>query len=298
MKRNVVKVIVLLATLIFSGCSKSEEKADDVIAVDEIEGVAINEKSFPDDVFRDYVKEEFDLNGDKVLSDKEISEVDTIILDGIKEPKYREIKSISGIEYFSELKDFRLFDCNIETADFSGNENLLAVYSWGEFLADINIENNLKLEEISIKNGQIKELDISNKTELKKLDLTGCPIEEIDLSKNEKLEYLDCSITSIVDIDVSNNPALTTLEVSKTGITNLDLGNNENLNYLICEGTALTSIDITNNPEMLSVYCNGTNIEQLDITKNEKLFEVHCDENTKIIGEEQLEILQRIPESE
>lgn len=295
MKRNVIKVIVLLATLLFSGCSKSEEKADELIAVDEIEGVAINEKSFPDDVFRDYVKEELDLNDDNVLSDNEISEIDTIILDGIKEPKYREIKSIVGIEYFSELKDFRLFDSNIETADFGGNKNLLSVYLWGECLADINIENNLKLEELSIKNGQIKELDISNKTELKKLDLTGCPIEEIDLSDNNKLEQLDCSGTSISNIDISNNPALITLEVSKTGITNLDLSNNENLNYLICEGTALTSIDITNNPEMLSVYCNGTNIEQLDITKNEKLFEVHCDENTKIIGEEQLEILQRIP---
>lgn len=295
MKRNVVKVIVLLATLLFSGCSKSEEKADELIAVDEIEGVAINEKSFPDDVFRDYVKEELDLNDDNVLSDNEISEIDTIILDGIKEPKYREIKSIVGIEYFSELKDFRLFDSNITNADFGGNKNLLSVYLWGECLADINIENNLKLEEISIKNGKIKELDISNKTELKKLDLTGCHIERIDLSENNKLEQLDCSGTSISNIDISNNPALTTLEVSKTGITNLDLGNNENLNYLICEGTALTSIDITNNPEMLSVYCNGTNIEQLDITKNEKLFEVHCDENTKIIGEEQLEILQRIP---
>ena len=53
-----------------------------------------------------------------------------------------------------------------------------------------------------------------------------------------------------------------------------------------------------NNPELLSIYCQGSKITTLDLSNNPKVYEVECDDSTVIIGEEQLNILERFPDEE
>ena len=59
--------------------------------------VAINEKNFPDAVFREYVLNNFDTNGDKKLTDAEAKKVKSLYL------REEGIASLKGIEYFTAL---------------------------------------------------------------------------------------------------------------------------------------------------------------------------------------------------
>ena len=67
--------------------------------------VAINEKNFPDKVFRKYVKEKFDSNKDNKLSSKEIAKAEEVVIwydvDGM-------VKSLQGVEYLTALEDLQI----------------------------------------------------------------------------------------------------------------------------------------------------------------------------------------------
>ena len=61
--------------------------------------VKINEKNFPDSVFRDYVKENFDKNKDGKLSSSEVKNATSVNVMGVS------ITSLKGIEYLTELTE-------------------------------------------------------------------------------------------------------------------------------------------------------------------------------------------------
>lgn len=71
----------------------SELDVNDSVSVD----VEINADNFSDEVFREYVSENFDTDMDGVLSGKEIVSVKNI------DVKYSGIESLKGIEYFAKL---------------------------------------------------------------------------------------------------------------------------------------------------------------------------------------------------
>ena len=61
-------------------------------------GIAINSENFPDEVFREYVKTNFDIDKDGFLSENEICSVVEISLNE------KDISDLTGIEYFTHLK--------------------------------------------------------------------------------------------------------------------------------------------------------------------------------------------------
>ena len=73
--------------------------------VEAAEGVAIDATNFPDEVFRGYIKEKFDKNGDDVLSEEEITTVTEIDVTSAITfmPEENDIRTLSGIEVFKKL---------------------------------------------------------------------------------------------------------------------------------------------------------------------------------------------------
>ena len=72
---------------------------EDVELVNENEEpVEINEKNFPDDIFRQYISENFDTSKDGVLSAEEIEEIKVIDVNEMG------ISSLKGIESFPNLR--------------------------------------------------------------------------------------------------------------------------------------------------------------------------------------------------
>ena len=82
------------------------------------EEVAIDERNFPDEVFRRYVSENCDTDGNGSLSESEISgctEIDVGLM---------RIESLEGIRYFTSLTYLACYNNNLSSLDVSKNTSL------------------------------------------------------------------------------------------------------------------------------------------------------------------------------
>lgn len=170
------------------------------------EDVALNKTNFPDDVFLNYVKQ-FDTDSDGVLSADELDAVTKI------DVYHKNIKDLTGIEYFPKLK--RL-DC--------GNNQL----------TDLDVSRNPALVSLNCSYNQIAQLDVSMNPMLDELVCTSNQITKLDLSKNSILWHLDCYGNQLTQLDLSCNTRLTELYGYSNQLTSLDLSQNSKLDYLDC----------------------------------------------------------------
>ncbi|MBO5227678.1 MAG: hypothetical protein J6B39_01620, partial [Lachnospiraceae bacterium] len=192
-----------------------------VVIEEAVPGIEVNETNFPDAIFREYVSNNFDTDLDGVLSEKEIENADRIMLDETG------VADLTGIEYFTYLKNLHCFGCII--------------------LTKLDISKNVALESLNCQNTSISELDVSNNTELLYLECGDNNIGTLDVSNNTKLIKLSCSNTGITKLDISKNTALEVLYCDKNGLTKLDVSKNVALKELLCNGNQLTSLDVSTN---------------------------------------------------
>ena len=103
MKKQLIRMLLAIAVVISAvTIGKYSIKADNM-AIDEFEcvstngNVPINSTTFPDKSFRNYISQNFDENGDGVLSINERKKVWEIKCDN------SHIKSIKGVGYFDNL---------------------------------------------------------------------------------------------------------------------------------------------------------------------------------------------------
>jgi hypothetical protein len=297
------KIVIIgnISLLLFSGCGKiddSENVALQNVVIAENEGVTIDATSFPDSCFRSYVEDNFDKDFDGRLSEEEIVSVEDIFIEGDYvgneyDCRYKDLESVKGIEFFTELKDFRVFNCSLRSVDFSNNTKITKIVLMGESVQDINISHNRALEELTCFGASLSKIDISHNKELRDVDLTGNKISKLDISNNIKLEKLNCKNNDINEIDIQNNLELHSLDISGTNISEIELSSANKLEFFECIGTDISELDLSNNSELLSIYCQGTDITVLDLSNNPKTYEVECDESVVIVGEEQLTLLER-----
>ena len=254
--------------------------------------VAIDKANFPDDVFRQYVSDNFDTVKDGVLSLDEISKVTSIGIDN--NPN---LKSLKGIEHFTALTVLRChhtgldsldvskntalewLDCNstgIQTLNVSNNTDLQELYCHNTGIQTLDVSNNTALTDLSCHNIGIQTLDVSNNTDLQQLYCYNTGIQTLDVSKNTALTILSCFNTGIQTLNVSNNTALTNLSCSNTGIGSLDVSKNTALEFLDCNSTGIQTLDVSNNTDLIYLYCSNTGIQTLDVSKNTALNYLDC----------------------
>ena len=98
-----------------------EEEGTELIAEEaqtRASSVKIDSAHFPDKVFREYVKEKFDTDKNGTLSSGEIKTVTVI------EIQEEDLKSVKGIEYFSELQQVTGHANELKTVDLRKNKKL------------------------------------------------------------------------------------------------------------------------------------------------------------------------------
>ncbi|MBD5103316.1 MAG: hypothetical protein HDT47_00420 [Ruminococcaceae bacterium] len=155
--------------------------------------VYIDTVTFPDDIFRAYVSENFDADGDGCLSEEELEAVLFIDISGGYGADGG-VASVEGIEYFYRLSD------------------LYCAYN--ELLTEINIGENTALAILDCSNTGITKLDVSNNLELTCLICSDTRISRLDLSANSALTVLYCNNTRLAYLDLSGNPELTAFDAS------------------------------------------------------------------------------------
>ena len=255
--------------------------------------IAIDEAHFPDAKFRKFVKD-YDTNRDGSLSSKEIENVYDIDCHAMG------IKSLKGVEYFSNLNyldcdENELTELNVsklqklttlycggnkfEKLDFSKNPNLMFITCWGtiEFTMDkaeakgtltsIDISACRDLSELNVEGNQLTELDISNNPNLTRLYCPANKITSLDVSHLSSLYELSVDYNQIPSIDVSNSPQLQGLTCAHNPISSLDISNNKRLERIYCEATGITSLDLSEHYHLTNVCVRGTKLSLLDISE-------------------------------
>lgn len=128
---------------------------------------------------------------------------------GSAEPHvFRDIKSLSGIEYFTALE---WLDCNtayLTELDLSNNPALTYLDCCNNSLIKLNISKNTMLTDLYCYNNQLTELDLSNNSALVRLCCDDNNLTKLDVSNKIALESIECGYNFLTELDVSNDPAL------------------------------------------------------------------------------------------
>ncbi len=216
----------------------------------------IDEEHFPDDIFRAYVAENIDEDGDGYLTDYERDTVNRIDVDE------KGIRSLQGVGYFQALEFLNADYNNLTELDLSGNTGLLSVSLFGNRLEILNLDGLELLEFLDVEeNYTLPALDLSTNTGLVSLWLTGNLLTELDVSMLTELATLDCSDNHLASLDVSGLP-LIELYCLYNPLTEITLGDQPALKTMFCytaeSDPDLTELDLTGSPLLLDAVLNGT----------------------------------------
>jgi len=247
-----------------------DEMIEDENSYARIASIAINSTNFPDSVFREYVKENFDSNGDNALSESERNAVTGI------DVNYYSIKNIQGIEFFSNLESLKCYNSSLTSIDVSKNTKLTSLNCESNNLTSIDVSKNAALTELNCSSNNLTSIDVSKNAALTSLECDFNDLTSIDISKNTALSSLYCWDNNLTSIDVSKNTALTSLNCSYNNLTSIDVSKNTKLAGLSFYGNNLTSIDISKNTALIDLGCSYNNLKSLNISKNTKLKWMWC----------------------
>ena len=240
------------------------------------EDVKINETTFPDINFRNWVVSQ-DYGADGVLTNEELENVTSLDISRL------EIYDLKGIEYFVALKDLNCMTNKLTTLDLSKNTALEKLECRGNRLTTINLLENRKLRclncgGISYGN-QLTSLDVSKCTELDTLTCSGNPLATLDVSKNTKLICLECYSNQLTALDLSKNTALRRLYCNDNQLTSLDVSKNTELDILRCSNNLLTTLDVTKNSALTYLSCTDNKLTTLYVSNNKSLESIICFNN-------------------
>ena len=234
--------------------------------------VSINETNFPDANFRTVVKE-YDTDKDENLSRAEI--------EAVKEIKcyYKDIRSLTGIEYFTALQTLKCYSNQLTSLDISGNTALKSLDCAKNQLAALDVSQNTALESLDCADNQLTTLDVSRNTALESLNCADNQVTSLDISQNTALEYLICASNKLTALNVSGNATLKFLNCESNELTALDVNRNTALNTLNCLNNRLTSLNVSLNLNLQDLNCAKNKLAALDVQKNTALKSLYCGYN-------------------
>lgn len=238
--------------------------------------------AFEDNLFY-FAMLDFDTNNDGKIQKSEAEAVKEINVIG------REIKSLKGIECFTNLEKLYCYQNSLTELNVSQNKALKSLICNSNFITSLDVSALEKLEELNCYGNRLTAIDVSHNPELVffKCGMNNggmtddYGIREVDVTKNPKLEVLDVYYLHISKLDVTKNPKLKKLDMGycchtmwslATPIEEIDLSNNPDLEDLNCvssnvPGFGLNSLDVSHNPKLkyLTTYGNPK-IKELDLT--------------------------------
>ena len=212
------------------------------------EEVAINEALFPDEIFRAYVADNFDRDGNGKLSEVEIKAADHIYLNGYESGK--KIKTVQGIEYLTEVESLNLYGNGLTEIDISALVKLKTLNVGTNELTRLDVSKNTALETLSCGRNRLTALNVSANTELRSLGCSLNRLTKLDVSKNTKLIYLYCDANELTELDISHNTLLEQLYCNDNAIKTLDIHLQKNL----LKAYLSPNIKGTNEPETIASY--------------------------------------------
>lgn len=233
--------------------------------------IQINETNFPDEVFRNWVKNNL-AGGASTVDENTVTE---ILFSSSKDTGVAGVTSVKGIELFPNLQKLSLTGVNsdgkshnqITSIDISKNKKLIYLEcKYNQALTAIDLSQNVKLQHVDLNNVRLNSIDVSMLPDLDYLDIVSSNCTSLDVTHNPKLKYLAFSYNDILRVDLSNCLDIETLYCYNTGLAYLDLSKHTKIKYLNCGGNQISRLDISKCPLTEWFSCTRNRLLQLDET--------------------------------
>lgn len=216
--------------------------SDDYLAI-------INSTYFPDPKFRNYLVNTAGYSKGYLMQ----SDVDERLY--FNDLYSKDIYSLKGIEYFTNLRTLKCNNNSIASLDLSSNYYLREVDCSYNQLTSLKVPNNSTIEKILCGNNHFTTLDIEFRNGLKTLDVSNCPY----------LAELDCGQNALTSLNVSNCTQLQKLICNSNDLTSIDVSTLKNLSIFLCYFNQLTSLDVSNNTKLVHLSAAGNQLTSLSL---------------------------------
>ena len=266
----VILSILLVATVTFADSENGSRR------------IQINEKNFPDQYLRKYLKNNYDLDRDGYIDDS--GSITAF------QCRHNKITDLSGLELFPNLKELDLDLKGLIELDVSGLEALEKLKVHGLSIISVNLGEARKLQDIYLMNKKMTELRISAPCPAQTVNIDSCrlvsfdgsffpeaktiylysavPITSLELSQNQKLEKLWARRVCIKKLDFSANDQLRDVWMQKSDIEEINISRNTDLESLDIESKNLLKIDVSSNHKLFGLGITSKKIHTLDLSSN------------------------------
>lgn len=158
--------------------------------------IEINELNFPDGNFRSWLRAQ-EYGNDDVITDAEIVNLKRINVNG------QNIRSLKGIEYFTELTRLECDNNQLTTLDLSECSELYLLRCNNNQLTSLDVSQNTLLKELQCDDNQLTSLNAMECAKLEKLFCSNNRLTALNVAGCEMLIYLFCSNNQLEELDVS-----------------------------------------------------------------------------------------------
>ena len=272
MKKRILSIVLCLV-MVFSLLPFTASAAS---------AIPINEETFPDPVFREYVLK---IVGSSVLTEEKARQIEVLDVsdDNIKKVlgDRAPITSLMGIRYLRYVKDLNCSGQELKkTLNLEQNSRVEKLNCSGNQLTGLWFHKGSSLKYLTCSVNEFTALDLSKCSELIELSCGSNKLTALDLSANTKLQKISAGSNKLTALDTRNLPELTYLNLwGNHGLRSIDVSKNTKLEFLSVSHCKLTSLNVSNNRKLVELYVDDNQLTALDVRSNYMLKKLGCYEN-------------------
>ena len=244
--------------------------------------IPINEETFPDPVFREYVLK---IVGSSVLTEEKAQQIEVLDVskDNIKKVlgDRAPITSLLGIRYLRYVKDLNCSGQELKkTLNLEQNSRVEKLDCSGNQLTGLWFHKGSSLKYLNCSVNEFTALNLSKNPELTELYCSNNKLTSLDLSANTKLQQINASSNKLTALDVRHLSELTHLYLwSNSDLRSIDVSKNTKLEFLSVSHCKLTSLNVSNNRKLVELFVYNNQLTALDVRSNYLLKTLDCYEN-------------------
>ena len=272
MKKRILSIVLCLV-MVFSLLPFTASAAS---------AIPINEETFPDPVFREYVLK---IVGSSVLTEEKARQIEVLDVSwsNIKKVlgKRDPITSLMGIRYLRYVKDLNCSGQELKkTLNLEQNSRVEKLDCRANQLTGLWFHTGSSLKYLNCGGNQFTALNLSKNPELTELYCSGNKITALDLSANKKLQKIVAQANALTTLDTRNLPELTYLDLQANfDLKAIDVSKSTKLEFLNVAQGKLTSLNVSNNRMLVELYVFLNQLTALDVRSNYLLKKLNCYEN-------------------
>ena len=272
MKKRILSIVLCLV-MVFSLLPFTASAAS---------AIPINEETFPDPVFREYVLK---IVGSSVLTEEKARQIEVLDVskDNIKKVlgDRDPITSLLGIRYLRYVKDLNCSGQELKkTLNLEQNSRVEKLDCSGNQLTGLWFHKGSSLKYLTCSVNQFTALNLSKNPELTELYCSNNKLTALDLSANTKLQKINASSNKLTALDVRHLSELTHLYLwSNSDLRSIDVSKNTKLEFLSVSHCKLTSLDVSHNRKLVELFVYNNQLTALDVSSNYLLKKLNCYEN-------------------